>query len=63
MQKKARARFPTGHRTETGVTSEWRGPLGHVEDAEAWAEPADEAVQGVLQQQGVSRVGKQMQVH
>lgn len=34
-----------------------------MEDAEAWAEPAEEAIQGVLQQQRVSRVGQQMQVH
>lgn len=33
-----------------------------MEDAEAWTEPAEEAIQGVLQQQGVSRVGQQMQV-
>lgn len=56
-------RIVTCHRTEAGVTSEWGGPLWHMEDAEAWAEPAKEAIQGVLQQQGVSRVGQQMQVH
>lgn len=34
-----------------------------MEDAEARAEPAQQAVQGVLQQQGVSRVGQQVKVH
>lgn len=57
------ARLLTCYRTEAGVTSEWRGPFWHMEDAEARAEPAEEAVQGVLQQQWVSRVGQQMQVH
>lgn len=56
-------RIITCHRTEASVTSERGRPLRHVEDAEAWAEPAEEAIQGVLQQQWVSRVGQQMQVH
>ena len=45
------------------VAPEWGGPLGHMEDAEAGAEPAEQAVQAVLQQQGVPGVGQQMQVH
>lgn len=34
-----------------------------MENVQAWVEPADEMVQGVLQQQRVSRIGQEMQIH
>lgn len=53
----------TCHGTGAGRGPEGGGPLWHVENAQAWVEPADEMVQGVLQQQRVSRVGQEMQIH
>lgn len=53
----------TCHRTWRREASERGGPLGNVEDAEARAQPAQQAVQRMLQQQGVSRVGQKMHIH
>lgn len=38
-EQESRPQIPTWHETQVGVSSERRGPLRHVEDAEAGAQP------------------------